>query len=91
MNVYCISYDLKKPDRDYEKLTEAIKTYGKWWHQTGSVWFIVSEQEASVIRDYLMQFIDKNDKLFVIRVVRGWAGTGFTTEEYDWIKNNLKS
>lgn len=66
MNVYCITYDLIKPDRNYEKLTEAIQSYGTWWHQTGSVWLIVTEQDASIVRDFLMQFIDNNDKLFVI-------------------------
>jgi len=89
MKVYCISYDLKKTDCNYAKLTEAIKSFGKWWHQTGSVWLIVSNQDASVIRDYLMQFIDTDDKLFVIRVVKSWAGIGFSKEEYDWIKNKL--
>ena len=88
--LYCISYDLIK-EKDYSKLIDAIKTYKLWWHQTGSVWYVVSENQDSVqIRDSLMQYLDADDKLFVIRINwREWAGTGFTKDEYDWLRNRM--
>ena len=84
--VYCISYDLKTPGRDYNTLTQTIKTYGAWWHQTGSVWLIVSSKTAASIRDELMRHIDRNDKLFVSALKKEWAGVGFNSDEYNWMK-----
>lgn len=85
--LYCISYDLCQPDRDYEELYQGIKSFGQWWHQTGSVWFVVSSKTPVEIRDYLEQFIDSNDKLFVIALKKKWAGIGFSNKEYEWLKS----
>lgn len=85
--VYCISYDLKKPGRDYNALYEAIKSYGIWWHQTDSVWFIVSKETSVDIRTKLIKHIDSNDKLFIIRLRKEWAAVGFNNKEYDWLKS----
>lgn len=88
MALYTISYDLSYPNRDYESLSNAIRSYSSWWHQTGSVWIIsVSNTNATDIRDYLKQFIDRNDKIFVAKLLGEWAAFGFTQEEYDWIKS----
>ena len=85
--VYSVSYDLKKPGRDYSSLIDAIKAYGTWWHQTESVWLIVSRYSAREIRDNLMKFIDSNDELFVIRLRKDWAAVGFKQNEYDWLRS----
>lgn len=87
--IYCISYDLRQPGRNYDELISAIKGFGTWWHQTESVWFIKSEKYSSDIRDYLKQYIDNNDKIFVIKVDNNWAGVGFSKEEYDWLRKNF--
>lgn len=85
--VYSISYDLRNPGRDYNSLIEAIKEYGTWWHQTKSVWLIVTNQSAASIRDNLMKHIDNNDLLFVVALKREWAAVGFKQKEYDWLKS----
>lgn len=88
--VFCVSYDLLTPGKNYDGLINAIKSYGTWWHQTESVWFIVSDKGAGEIRDFLMSYLDNNDKLFVIAVLNHWGGKGFSNNEYDWLKTNLK-
>ncbi len=85
--VYIVSYDLKKPDRNYEDLTNGLKSFGTWWHQTGSVWVIVTSKTTADVRDYLRQFMDANDKLFVVQLQKNGAAVGFSTDEYNWIKN----
>lgn len=85
--VYCISYDLKKPERDYPSLIDAIKSYHTWWHQTGSVWLIVTTESAVDIRTKLIKTLDSNDKLFVVALQREWAAVGFSEKEYDWMKS----
>ena len=88
--LFCVSYDLSK-DGDYSKLIDKIKDSSDWWHQSGSVWFISSEDSAVEIRDSLKQFLQPSDKLFVFNVKPcAWAGTGFSKEEYDWFKDNNK-
>ena len=65
--VTCISYDLKKPDRNYDDLYQGIKSFGMWWHQTGSVWIVVSPKTPTEIRDYLKQYIDSARSLIPTR------------------------
>lgn len=88
--VYSISYDLHYATSEYQDLYDGIKGFGTWWHQTESVWMIKSNKTAIEVRDYLTQFIKKDDKLFVIEVRNHWAGIKFSTEEYDWLKKNLE-
>lgn len=85
--IYCISYDLKQPGRDYNYLYDAIKSYGIWWHQTDSVWLIVSKDTAIDIRSKLIKYIDSNDKLFVVALKREWAAVGFNDKEYNWLNS----
>lgn len=60
-----ITYDLRTPSRDYEKLTTAIKRYSLSAKVTESCWIIVTEDTCVSIRDNLAQHIDSNDRLFV--------------------------
>lgn len=85
MAVYCISYDLKSDN--YENLIEAIKTYGVWWHQSESTWFVETTQSSKQILDNLNNTLHVNDKLIVIQVKKHWWANGHTEEEYQWMKN----
>jgi len=68
MATYIIGYDLTEPGRDYADLTKAIQAYGAYCHLQKSVWLIVSEVEAAVIRENLKRYLDSNDKLFIAKV-----------------------
>lgn len=85
--VYIVAYDLRKPDRNYDDLIKELTSFGIWWHQSGSVWLIVTSKTTAEVRDYLMQFIDSNDKLFVSQIQNNWAAAGFTEDEYRWMKS----
>jgi hypothetical protein len=82
-----ISYDLRKK-RDYEKLYEAIKSYGTWAHILESSWAIVTDQSASSVRDRLIKFIDNDDGLFVLKsgVEGAWRSVLCID---DWLKDHL--
>lgn len=69
MNIYSITYDLKK-DRDYGKLHTAIRAICKdnWAKPTESNWLIVTDKSATQINGYLSNYIDNDDVLMVIRV-----------------------
>jgi len=89
MAVYLVNYDLIKPDRNYDDLIEAIKSYPAWCHALESCWMIKSNQKHSDIRNYLLHYIDSNDKLLVITVTAPAAWYGLSKNISDWIKNNL--
>ncbi len=83
--VYCISYDLMS--KNYDALIQNIQSYGLWWHQSESTWFIESNLDAKQIYENLSNYISINDKIIVIQVHKHWWGTGHTTEEYNWMKD----
>jgi hypothetical protein len=76
-----ITYDLITPGKDYEKLWAAIKSYSSWCKVTESCYIISSSSTCTQIRDYLKQFIDNNDRLFVANL----------TGETAWVKVQCKN
>ncbi len=78
-NLYLFSYD-KIKDRNYQPLWNALKEIGA--HKSlYSLWLIESNTTAEKIRNYLMQFMDSNDRWIVAEieasntVARGLVGT----------------
>jgi hypothetical protein len=86
VKTYIIGYDLVTPGQDYKKLFEAIKSYPGYYHMLDSTWLVQSSKTASEICNHLMQYIDRNDKLFV----GGWTGEGawygLEEEGSKWLK-----
>lgn len=71
-----VTYDLVKPETDYEDLISAIKAYPDWCHVQKSVWLISSDDGCDVIRDNLRRFMDSDDRIFVSEQtgVAAWYG-----------------
>lgn len=90
MRAFLITYDLNQPGQNYKKLFEAIESYGTHWHFMQNAWVIRSSNSASQVRDYLKQFIDANDKLFVTRLSEtAWAG--FNTKGNTWLVTQIEA
>ena len=88
--VQLISYDLRKPGRDYAKLYDAIKSLDDgYWHRLESVWMVRTQLGSGAVRDFLKQHIDANDQLLVIRVGMDWATTGLSSDCNDWLRRNV--
>jgi len=87
MNAYLISYDLRV-NRDYERLYEAIKSYGTYAKILESVWGIVTDASASEIRDHLENFVDKDDGIFVLKSGKQAAWRNLNGVD-NWLQNNL--
>ena len=87
MKCYLIIYDLRKL-RNYDMLYEAIKSYGTWGKVSESTWAIVTSQNATQIRDYLLRFLDKDDRLMVIKsgAEAAWQNAIANSE---WLKKHL--
>ena len=82
---FIVSYDLSKPNRDYDRIINAIDAYNSV-RITESCWLINTYNTAVGIRDYLKQFIDSDDKLAVIKLGDDWATVSINTEAKKWLK-----
>lgn len=91
MSTLLISYDLRAPQKDYEKLSDHLKSYPNWARPLESVWLIKTGQSAESVRDVIRDnYIDSNDKLLVVDVTgqaAAWRNLGAELDQ--WIKNNL--
>lgn len=85
---YIVMYDLCQPGRNYEGLYTALKSYIRWGRITESTWAVVSESSATEIRDHLLNFVDSNDRLMVIKSGKeaAWLNALASSE---WLKTNL--
>lgn len=66
LHTYIIAYDLRAPERNYQELYEALRDFPNWGKLTESVWAIHSAMSCVEVREFLVKFIDKNDRLIVI-------------------------
>ena len=87
--VILITYDLNSPGRNYMPLFQAIKNIsGVWWHSLTSVWLVRTELSPVQIRDILLNHIDSNDELFVIRLAPDYA-CYLGQEARQWLANHM--
>lgn len=87
MACYLISYDLRKA-KDYERLYDAIKSYGTWAHVLESSWAVETDKTATNLRDHLAEFIDSDDGLFVVKSA-GEAAWRNVLCKNEWLKEHL--
>lgn len=87
MSSYILSYDLRKPGRNYESLITAIKSYSEWAHPLESVWIVKTTRTAAEIRDDLGQHIDPNDGLIVVSFGSSWASIGLSSNVSKWLES----
>ena len=66
MSVYIVSYDLRKPDFDYQPLYDALAVL-KAKRIQKSVWGVNSSSTPKIIFEYLWQHLHStHDRIFVI-------------------------
>ncbi len=86
--VYCVSYDLKTPLKNYQSLFEALKQSGRWWHYLQSTWLIQTNETAIELWNRIAPHIAQQDFLLIIEVranVHGWL----PKDAWDWINANV--
>lgn len=82
--IYAINYDLKRPGQNYEKLHEAIKSCGAWWHHLGSTWLVDTPMKAHAIWETLKPHLDTNDLVLIIGVTRDFSGW-LPPKAWEWL------
>lgn len=90
MNTILISYDLRAPDKDYSKLINHLKSYGNWVKPLESFWIIRTSSNVVQVRDAALNYIDQNDKIFVVDVTsKPSAWKNLPAEVVKWIGSIL--
>ncbi|MXY86294.1 MAG: CRISPR-associated protein Cas2 [Chloroflexi bacterium] len=70
---YLISYDLRAPNRDYERLYSALDGIGAK-RVLESAWAVqVTNMGAAGIRDWVRQYTDDDDGVLVSPLQTDWA------------------
>lgn len=91
MASFIITYDLKKPKRDYPSLHNGIKELSDTWARISDSTWIVADGDLTTakIRDRIRSVIDSNDELFVGRLTGEAAWFGLSDKQSRWLKKNL--
>ncbi len=86
--VYCISYDLHKPEKNYAGLIKELEKSPDYWHYLKSTWLIKTAETADQLWNRISSYLDKDDSVLIIEVrnnKQGWL----SKEAWDWINRNV--
>ncbi len=89
--IYLITYDLKKPGRDYNSLYETIKSATSWWHYLESTWIVQTNQTVKEWSDKIRNVTDTNDSFLVVDITKQPRQGWLDKKAWEWIreKENL--
>lgn len=89
MNNLFVSYDLKDPGQNYDRVITAIKGLGSWAKVQYSLWYVSSNFSASQAAEVVRRAQDSNDTLIVIDATSNEASWyGITEEVTQFIKRH---
>lgn len=86
--VLLVTYDLHAPGRDYTPVHDYLKQFAYCKHLE-SVWLIDTQFSPATIRDALQNRIDRNDTVFVVRLMQNWAAYNYGCA--DWLNNSNRT
>ena len=89
MNNLFISYDLKNPGQNYERVITAIKGLGSWAKVQYSLWYVSTSYTAKQAADIVRRAQDTNDTLIVIDATNNDAAWyGLDQKVSDFLQQN---
>ena len=88
MKVLIVSYDLKKPTQNYERVIKKIRAYESWAKLGGSAYLILTNSTPVQVRNNLASDLDSNDQLFVGTCPVPSAWKGLPDDVAKWIMEN---
>lgn len=89
MAAYIISFEISDHTK-IESFKTVLQSFGFYCPLNKTAWVIISDKTAKDIRDQLGNYIDSNDKLFVIRsgTEAAWKNS-YGAQYDDWLKKYL--
>jgi hypothetical protein len=86
--VYVVSYDLRKPGKNYTGLIEQLQHSPRWWHYLASTWLISTSEGASQLYNRLAPHLDRGDSILIIEAgnrIQGWL----PKDAWEWIRKEI--
>lgn len=87
MSVLLITYDLKKPGQNYEKVLAYIKSFA-WARLSESAYAIETTLDVSSVYNAIRRVMDANDEVYIVPLGYPYAGFGPPLVN-DWLANRL--
>lgn len=87
MAFYAVSYDLHK-SRDYTRIRRGIEALtNNWCKPLESLYIVESSKNHLQVRDFLLNYIDNDDSLFVVetKIPLNWAARNIPSECVKWL------
>ena len=88
MSILLVTYDLKKPGRNYQPVYDYIKTH-TWCKGLESVWLIDTTKSTQTVLDDLASLMDSNDKAFVVKLSHNWTSYNYYCA--DWLNDSRRN
>lgn len=88
MSIILVTYDLKKPGRNYKPVHDYLKTYS-YCKYLESVWLLDTHKSPDKIRNELKTKIDSNDTVFVVKLRQDWASYNYGCA--DWLNSSIRN
>jgi len=87
-----VSYDLHKPDKNYEAVIKAIKEQGGWAKVQFSLFYLTTTKTAEQVCEAVWAAMDSNDSLIVVDTTNNKAvWQNLTPEVSKYIRDNWNS
>lgn len=88
MAAYMISYDLKSPTNNREKVEEDIKSLGAWCKYLTTTFLISTQSSLETVETKCISNLDSNDAMIISKIekpISGWL----SKEQWEWIKKYI--
>jgi len=90
MKTYLIIYQLMLPESSYPQLFAFLRSGQLWARPLPNAWMIKYNFDAGILRNNLMQYVYKGDRIFVTAIPNGeWGTFNIESAVTDWMKINL--
>jgi hypothetical protein len=87
MPLLLVTYDLTMPKDNYSELYDEIDSYSNI-RLSETSYAIITDKSPSKVCGELKQYVDANDKIFIINLKRPFDGYGSELVN-DWLKKTL--
>lgn len=88
MAVLQVTYDLRKPGKDYADVLKTIKSHDGWARLSESCYAIATQATPDSVFSQLKLYLDDNDYLYIVTLKKPFAGRG-PKDVNDWLETNL--
>jgi len=82
--VLLITYDLHKPERDYEAVIARIKSFGSCVHDEESVWLADTTKTPEECREAL-KAVTTNATYFIVQLRQHWSAYKLSEGVANWL------